>query len=93
VAIDGQPIDVVADPVAPGFDPAEVGVDCLEEVGGLCLGRLDEQRNLVGQAGLVVLQGKKIIGAAVEDGLGDSGLAADGIDGNQRAGQMQPLQQ
>ena len=38
------------------------------------------------KAGLVALNGQEMTGSAVNDGLGDAGVARDGADGDKRAG-------
>ena len=60
-------------------------------VAGLRL--VEEQPDLVGQARLVVLQRQQVVGTLGADRRGDAALAAHGVDGDQGAGQLQPLQQ
>src|SRR4051812_19712217 len=83
----------MADGVAPGLDPAVVGIDGL--VGLDLPGRRGGEVGLdLGQSKrTVALERQQVVAAAATDGLGDGGLCADGIDRDQRAGQFQPLQQ
>ena len=72
-----------------GFDTAVIGVDCgvasdlgIGEALGLLFG--DEYLDILTQRSLVAFQRQDVIGALVEDRLGDIPLAAHGIDGHDR---------
>ena len=58
--------------------------------------RIVENVDLGRTAGLVGLDGDEVVGAGVHYGCGDLGIAGDGVDGDQRAGESscggQPLQ-
>ena len=82
----------MTDPVAAGFDAPVVGVGGLEGSEAALFGRVEKQRDLFGQAALVVLQRQKIIGPAREDGFGDLRLRPHGVNGDERAGQVEPFE-
>ena len=88
-----QPGHVVADPVAAGLEAAMVGVGGLEDRQGLGLGAVEVQGKLLGVAPLVVLEREEIIGPARQNGRGNLGLSAHGIDDDERAGQLQAFKQ
>ena len=79
--------------MATGLDAAVVGVGCFEAAvddGGRVV---EIAPDLVMQAGLVVLDREQVVAAAVEEGLGDVGLAAHGVGGDERAGQREAFEQ
>src|SRR3954470_11914253 len=88
-----QPGDVAADRVAADLDPAVPSVGRLEGV--------ERARRRVGEEGLDVLEGgravllqrQQVVAAAAQDGRGDPGLGADGVDRHQGALERQPLQE
>ena len=49
--------------------------------------------HLLGERRPVVLEREEIVGALAADRPGDLGLAAHGVDGDERAGQFEPLEQ
>ena len=53
----------------------------------------EEGLDLPAEGRPVGLEGEQIVAAAVDDGLGDLDLGPDGVDGDERAGQVQALQQ
>ncbi len=81
-AVRVQPGHILTDPRAAGLDARVIGI------GGLECGRrglfrdFEVKRDLFGQAALIVLQRRKIIGPAREDGLGDFRLRPQGVDGD-----------
>jgi len=89
----GQPGHVVADAMAAHRDAAMVAVGRLE--GAVEGGRRVVQvaPDLVVQAGLVVLDDQQVVAAPVEDGLGDLGLTAHGVDGDECAAECQAFEQ
>src|SRR4051812_49625428 len=88
-----QPGHLVADGVAADLDPAVVAVGRLEGV--------ERTRRRVGEEGFdireggraVRLQGREIIAAPAQDGLGDRALGAGGVDRHQGAFQRQAFQE
>ena len=72
-AVAVQPGYIMADPVAADFNASVVGVGGFMHGQGLGLGAVEEQGDLLGEAALVVLAGRKIVGPAGENGLGDLG--------------------
>ncbi len=66
------------------------GVETAVDFGG---GIIKVTPDLVVQAGLIVLERQQVVAAAVEDGLGDLGLCAHRVDGDERAGERQALEQ
>ncbi len=70
-----------------------IRIDSFEGGAGALLMAVEEAGDLVGKALLIVFEGPQIVGAAIQNGLGDFGLGADGVDGDQRSGQMQARQQ
>ena len=88
-----QPVDVVADGVAAGLQAAMVGIGGFTGVEGAGLGVVEEGFDLAEQQRPVGLQGEQVVAATLDDGLGDLGLCADRINGDQGAGQGQALQQ
>lgn len=91
-AVTVQPGHVMTDPVAAGLNAPAVGVGGLEGSEAALFGRVEKQRDLFGQAALVVLQRQKIIGPAREDGFGDLRLRPHGVDGDERAGQVESFE-
>ncbi|GJD67050.1 hypothetical protein MPEAHAMD_7254 [Methylobacterium frigidaeris] len=92
-AIRGEPSDVVADDMAADLAAAVAEIDGLVAVEAGLPGVCEEQAHVLGEHGPVVFEREEIVGALVEDGLGDGGLRAHGVDRHQGAGQLQPLQQ
>ena len=92
-AVGEQPVDVVADSVATGLQAAMVGIGGFTGVEGAGLGVVEEGFDLAEQQRPVGLQGEQVVAATLDDGLGDLGLCADRIDGDQGTGQGQALQQ
>ena len=84
---------LVADDMAADFDTAVVAVGGLGGLEFLGRGVVEIAFDVVVQSGLVVFDGEEVVGAALEDGGGDLGLAAHGIDGDQRAFQFEALEQ
>ena len=48
---------------------------------------VEDALDFIMERGLVVLDGQEIVGLVIDDVLSDFGVAGDGIDGDQRAGQ------
>ena len=92
-AVGDKPLHVMADGMAADLDAAMVAVDGLVRVERGRCGGGEEALGLGGQGGPIVLEGEQVIGATVADGFGDPGLAADGVDGDQGAGQFQAFEQ
>lgn len=93
-----QPVDVVRRPTAAFLDAAMVGVDggvMIEAGVGEVAGELflEEQLNVAVQGPLIGLQGQHVIGALVDNLLGDGRLAADGVDGDDGALERQQVEQ
>ena len=84
---------VVADGMAADFDAAMVAIGGLVAVEACRIGVGEEALDFGGKGGPVVLEAREIVGALGANGLGDVGLAAHGVDGDQRAGQFQALEQ
>ena len=55
-------------------------------------GGVEEEADLRGERWPVVLESQEIIGPLGPDGPGDVALAADGVDGDECAGEFEPLQ-
>jgi hypothetical protein len=88
-----QPVDVVADPVAPDLKAAVVGV-----CGGVLAGGLVERVGEPGVdlgplAGPIVLQGEQPVAALVPDQPGGLALAVQRIAGDQRALEVEQPEQ
>ncbi len=83
----------MADPVAADLDAAMVAIGCLETAMDFGPGIIEVAADFVVQAGLVVLERQQIVAATIEDGLGNLGLRSHGIDGDERPGQSQALEQ
>src|SRR5690348_4176599 len=73
--VGGEPVHVVADPVAAGLDAAVPAIDGLTFAVQRGAWVVEQALDLAVQAGLVVLYREQVIAAPVEDGLGDFGLA------------------
>jgi len=83
--------DVVGDAAASGLDAPVVAVDGNEE---FILARgfaLEEEPHVLGEGRPVVFEREQIIGALGADRLGDFALAAHGVDGDEGALDLQPL--
>ena len=93
-AVGEQPVDIVADQMAALFDAAMVGIDS-------DVGRRGDAGRRIGEEGDDAVVGgrevgferQQIVGAAADDGLGDRGLGAHGIDGDEGAGQFEAIEQ
>ena len=84
----------MADQVASLFKPAVVGLDHL--MGGvdhLVWGGGEEGGDIGVSGRAIGLERQKIIPAAVQNGLGDGGLCADGVDGDDGAGEFKAREQ
>jgi hypothetical protein len=66
--------------MAADFDAAVVGAGGLEGLQFLGWGVVEIAFDVIVQGGLVVLDGEQVIGAAIEDGGSDLGLAPYGVD-------------
>ena len=88
-----QPGHIVADGVAADLDPAVVavgrraGLDAA--AGGWSAKKVSTSLKV---AGPVRLQRQEIVAATAQDGAGDLGLGADGVDRDQGPLERQPLQ-
>ena len=82
----------MADDVAPDLDAAMVAVSSGVPVEAVRRG-LEEAFDLAVQGRPVVFHREQIVRALGLDGLGDLGLAAHGIDGDQGSGEGQALEQ
>ena len=91
--VGGEPADVVADEGTADLDAAVVAIGGLVGGEGARRRGVEIEPHLLGQRRPVVLQREKIIGLLVADLLGDLGLAADGVVGDERAGELEPLEQ
>jgi hypothetical protein len=94
----GEPGEVANGPVAADLEPAMIVVDGLVgerpavgEAAGALLG--EEELEVLTQAGLVALDREQVVGALVADGLGDGFVAAQGVDGDEGALELQHLEQ
>lgn len=88
-----QPVHVVADHMAAKLNASVAAVCGLKPVmdqGGFVV---EVAPDLVVRAGLIALGGQKVIAATVEDGLGDPGLSAHGVDGDEHPGECQAFEQ
>ena len=89
-----EPVGVVADAVAALFEAAVVLADGLVGVGDHARGRIGEDLHHIGVGGGAVgLERQQIVAAAAHDGLGDGGLGSHGVDGDERALELQPFEQ
>ena len=92
-AVGGEPNRIMADPMAPGFDAAVVGIEDFERLGGGLVEGCSEQRDLARHAWLVVFQCRQVVGDAVQHGLGDLGLPAHGVDRDRCTGHLHAFEQ
>ena len=83
----------MADGVAAHLDAAMVTVGGVVTIEGPGMGVGEEALDFGAERRPVVLEGQQIVGALGANGLGDLGLASHGIDGDQRSGQFQALEQ
>jgi hypothetical protein len=88
----GEPVDAVADAVAADLDAAVAAVGGFVALDGLVEVACEEQLHLLGERRPVALERKEIVGAFGGDGLGDVALAADGINGDERACELEPVE-
>lgn len=92
-----QPPDVMDDGGAPGFDPAVIAIDRLmladlrvDELPRLLLG--GEQPDIIVQRRLIAFERQDIVGLLIDDLLSDCALTAHGVDGDDRALDLQHRQ-
>ena len=79
--------------MVPDLHPAMAFVEGLRAGQFLGGGGVEVAFDLGVQGGLVVLDRQKVVGPCIDDGLGESRVAAHGVDGDQGAVQVQPLQE
>jgi hypothetical protein len=85
------PVDDVRDRMGANLDAAVVLADRLD-LFDLAGRRCFEIAFDIGmECRLVVLHGQKVVGLGIEDRLGDVGVASDGIDRDQGAGEIEAL--
>src|SRR5215207_1445590 len=93
-----QPGDIVQDGGGPGLDAAVIAVDGFVPAAGgvleavtLLLGH--EEFDILAQRALVAFQGEDVIGLPIKDCLSDLALAADCVNGHDRAFDGHQLEQ
>ena len=74
------------------FDAAVVAIGGFMALDACRTGVGEETLDFGAKCWPVVLEAEEIVGAPVANGFGDFGLAAHGVDGDQRAGQFEPLE-
>ena len=88
-----QPSHVMADGMATHHDAAVITVGCLEAAVNDGGGIVEVAPDFVVQAGLVILDGEQVVAATIKDGLGDLGLGAHGVDGDEGASEREAFEQ
>lgn len=92
-AVRGEPGDVVTDADTAAFEATVVVVEGLVGVGDQLARIGEEADHVVVGGGPVAFEGEEVITAAGHDRLGDGGLRAHGVDGDQRALEFEPFQE
>ncbi len=93
-AVREQPVDLVTDDAAALLDAAMVavgrGVDGFRHASGRTVAKVDD---VLVRNRSVGLKREQIVAAAGDDPFGDIGLGPDGVDGDERGGQLQSFDQ
>jgi len=83
----------VTDEVVPVFDAAMIGVCCFEGFDHVFRRVFEKPGDILAEDGAVSLEGKKVVRAFSDDGLGNFFLGPHGVDGHQGAGQDEAFEQ
>jgi hypothetical protein len=83
----------MGDPAAAKLDAAMAAVGGGENLAWLCRLALEEEAHVLGQGRPIVLENEQLIGASGADRFGDVLLAADGVDGDERAFEFEAREQ
>lgn len=93
VAVGGEPGEVPRDLMAPHPDAGMVPVGGLMGVKGAGRRGVEEEADLLRRCRPIVLECEQVVGSCGPDRAGDVALAADGIDGDKRASEFEPIEQ
>ena len=92
-AVGGEPSDVAADGMVADLDPAVIAVGSLQPVERACLRVGEVTPDLGLQQGPVGFHRQEVVRPLGQDRLRNFALAADGVDGHQGPGKLEPLEQ
>ena len=88
-----EPSDIARERGATDLDAAMAGIDLAVDAVALDLRIVEEQGDIGVQGGLISLEGEQVVAALIDDLPGDLPLAADRIDGDDRALEREHFQE